>query len=98
VAWPGPPPRGSSCAGPDCKAAYAVWHGEGPDLDGWYVNLQEPFRRTARGIDTMDSVLDIVVARDGAWRWKDAEELDDWQRRPDPAWPMPELPEDWDVG
>lgn len=61
--------------------AYAVWHGCGPDLDGWYVNFQEPFRRTPLGIDTLDSVLDIVIARDGAWRWKDEEELDDWIAR-----------------
>jgi Protein of unknown function (DUF402) len=61
--------------------AHAVWHGEGPELDGWYVNVQEPFRRTARGIDTMDSELDIVVAPDGTWRWKDVEKLAEWEAR-----------------
>lgn len=61
--------------------AYAVWHGRGPQLDGWYVNLQEPFRRTARGFDTLDSVLDVVVALDGSWYWKDDEELEEWVER-----------------
>jgi Protein of unknown function (DUF402) len=61
--------------------AYAVWHGVGEHLDGWYINLQEPFRRTARGIDTLDNVLDIVVGLDGSWYWKDAEELDEWVAR-----------------
>lgn len=61
--------------------AYALWHGVGPDLDGWYVNLQAPFRRTPLGFDTFDNVLDIVVARDGSWRWEDDEELDGWIAR-----------------
>ena len=29
----------------------------------WYVNLQEPFRRTAIGFDTQDLELDLVVSR-----------------------------------
>jgi hypothetical protein len=61
--------------------AYAVWHGAGPHLDGWYVNLQDPFRRTPRGFDTLDNVLDIVVGLDGSWEWKDWEELDEWVGR-----------------
>src|SRR5918992_2941018 len=55
---------------------YAVFHGEGADFRGWYVNFQEPFRRTALGFDTMDNVLDIVIAPHGSWRWKDEEELE----------------------
>jgi hypothetical protein len=60
---------------------YAVFHGEGADFRGWYVNFQEPFRRTALGFDTMDNVLDIVIAPDGSWRWKDEEELELWRAR-----------------
>ena len=46
------------------------------DLDGWYVNLQEPVRRTALGFDFMDHALDIVVAPDlSEWRWHDEDEL-----------------------
>jgi hypothetical protein len=42
---------------------------------GWYVNLQEPLRRTALGFDTCDQLLDLVRSRDGRWRWKDEHEL-----------------------
>lgn len=42
---------------------------------GWYVNLQEPFRRTRRGFETMDLVLDVLVDNDRTWRWKDEDEL-----------------------
>ncbi|HSO94807.1 MAG TPA: DUF402 domain-containing protein [Acidimicrobiia bacterium] len=42
----------------------------------WYVNLQEPLRRTEHGFDTMDHVLDIVVARDlSTWSYKDEAEF-----------------------
>ena len=43
---------------------------------GWYVNFQEPYRRTKRGIQTMDLALDIIAepAR-GSWRWKDEDEF-----------------------
>ena len=52
-------------------AAHAVWVFE----TGWYVNLQEPFRRTPYGVDTADQLLDLVRSRDGTWRWKDEDEL-----------------------
>ena len=46
------------------------------ELAGWYVNLQEPVRRTALGFDFMDHALDIVVAPDlSEWRWHDEDEL-----------------------
>jgi len=44
---------------------------------GWYVNLQEPFRRSALGLNYMDHMLDIVVDPDLSWRWKDEDELDE---------------------
>jgi predicted RNA-binding protein associated with RNAse of E/G family len=43
---------------------------------GWYVNLQEPFRRNARGIQTMDLMLDILVDGDRTWRWKDKDDFE----------------------
>jgi hypothetical protein len=53
--------------------AHAVWvFWEGPDRDfaGWYVNLQEPFRRRTRGYDTQDLELDIwIPAGSGTWGW-----------------------------
>jgi hypothetical protein len=104
---------------------HSLWH----FTEGWYVNLEEPWRPTPVGWDTRDLVLDIVVARDGSWHWKDEEYFsatvargwiteqtaavvraegervleerpwpsgwEDW--RPDPEWPLPELPEGWDA-
>jgi hypothetical protein len=52
-------------------AAHAVWVFE----HGWYVNLQDPFRRTQHGVDTADQLLDLVRTKDGEWRWKDESEL-----------------------
>jgi len=53
-------------------AAHAIW----VFADAWYVNLQEPFRRTRVGVDTADQLLDLVRTRDGRWRWKDEHELE----------------------
>jgi predicted RNA-binding protein associated with RNAse of E/G family len=45
-----------------------AWHSVDVEFDaagafaGWYVNLQEPLRRTGSGFDTVDLVLDLVVA------------------------------------
>lgn len=52
-------------------AAHAVWVFE----RGWYVNLQEPFRRSVFGVDTADQLLDLVRTTEGKWRWKDEDEL-----------------------
>jgi predicted RNA-binding protein associated with RNAse of E/G family len=105
------------------------WHEESDEFAGWYVNLQEPLRRSPVGFDTDDLVLDIWVEPNGVWEWKDEDELEeavrlgrftpaeaaavraegerviaarpwptgweDW--KPDPSWPVPELPEGWDV-
>ena len=49
-----------------------MWGENGRELAHWYINLQEPLRRTQIGFDTRDNMLDIVVAPDlSAWRWKD---------------------------
>ncbi len=63
--------------------AYAVWHfWEGADrrFAGWYLNLQEPFRRTTIGYDTQDLELDLWLPLDGPWRFKDQELLDERMR------------------
>lgn len=44
---------------------------------GWYVNLQDPVTRNAVGFDSADHVLDIWVAPDGTWNWKDEDEFTD---------------------
>ena len=45
-------------------------------LEHWYVNFEQPLRRTPVGFDTFDEKLDLVVAPDGSYRWKDADELE----------------------
>jgi len=57
---------------------HALWTSWRPDGThwGWYVNLQEPFRRTERGFATMDLALDVIIEVDRSWRWKDEDELE----------------------
>ena len=49
---------------------------------GWYINMQRPLRRTARGVTTMDLMLDIIIEPDlSGWHWKDEDEFQamlDW--------------------
>jgi hypothetical protein len=105
-------------------SVYLFWHEDG-ELEHWYVNFEQPLRRTPVGFDTFDEKLDLIVRPDGSYRWKDEDELEqaaavglldpaavreeaarvlrewpfptgweDW--RPDPAWPIPQLPEGWE--
>ena len=103
---------------------YLFWT-DGWELDHWYVNFEQPLRRSAVGFDTFDEKLDLIVRPDGSYEWKDEDELEqaaraglldanavraeatrvleewpfptgweDW--RPDPAWPIPQLPVGWE--
>jgi Protein of unknown function (DUF402) len=60
-----------------------AWHcvdvefGAAGEFIGWYVNFQEPFQRARSRFDTVDLVLDLVVAPDRSWHLKDE---DDFQR------------------
>ncbi len=57
-------------------STYLMWKTGTQDLDCWYINLQEPLRRTTIGFDTMDQMLDIVLSPDMAdWLWKDEDEF-----------------------
>lgn len=60
----------------DAYAIWVFWFGDEREFRGWYVNLQDPFRRTADGYETQDHELDIVIAADGSWEWKDDELLE----------------------
>jgi len=60
----------------DSFAAWHFWDGDQRDFSCWYLNLQEPFRRTERGYDTQDLELDIVVFPGNEWLLKDDELLD----------------------
>ena len=65
-----------SFAFPD--TAYAVIHAYMPDgtPPPSYVNLQSPLVPTAIGFDTVEHILDVVIAPDrSSWRWKDEDEL-----------------------
>lgn len=62
----------------EMHAVWVFWHGPEREFRGWYINLQEPFRRTEQGFDTQDLELDVVVGLDGSWRYKDEEKLADW--------------------
>jgi uncharacterized protein len=59
----------------DWHSVWVSWLPSGEHW-GWYVNLQEPFRRTRAGFSTMDLVLDVIVNPDRTWRWKDEDELE----------------------
>ena len=62
----------------DAFTVWAFWRGDERAFAGWYVNFQEPLRRTADGIDTCDQELDIWIEPDGTWEFKDDELLDGW--------------------
>lgn len=44
-------------------------------LAWWYINLEEPWHETAIGFDSRDNILDLWSGPDGAWHWKDEDEL-----------------------
>ena len=56
---------------------------DGTWSDTWYVNLEEPWLRTATGFDTEDWILDVVAVIDGdgaRWEYKDEDEVE-WAAR-----------------
>jgi predicted RNA-binding protein associated with RNAse of E/G family len=66
---------------------HSVWLFWEHDGDGrrafssYYVNMEEPFRRTAIGFDTNDHMLDVVVTPDLRWSWKDEDVMADRVRQ-----------------
>lgn len=60
----------------DWHSTWVSWRPDGSHL-GWYVNLQHPMRRRRAGFEAMDLMLDVVVAPDLSWRWKDRDEFDE---------------------
>jgi uncharacterized protein len=58
--------------------AHSIWlfRDDGSAGGAWYVQLEDPHRRTRLGFDTRDHTLDAWVEGDGAWRWKDEDELE----------------------
>ncbi|MFJ8039104.1 DUF402 domain-containing protein [Kitasatospora sp. NPDC096147] len=58
-------------------AAHSVWWSFDPDgtFIGWYVNLEASVGRWHGGTDHVDQALDLLVAPDLSWRWKDEDEF-----------------------
>ena len=67
---------------------YSVWlfFDRAGAFRSWYVNLERPVVRWPGGVDTIDYDLDIVVAPDRTWRWKDEEEFAAHLAHPDVYW------------
>ena len=65
----------------EMHAVWVFWDGSEREFAAWYVNIQEPFRRTPFGFDSQDLELDLVIRPDGSWEWKDDEQLDPWVER-----------------
>ena len=57
-------------------SVWLFWEGEPRRFTTYYVNFEEPFRRTPVGFDTNDHTLDMVVAPDLTWTWKDRDEFE----------------------
>lgn len=59
---------------------YSVWlfwdEGPGHAFRNYYVNFEEPYRRTSIGVDTNDHTLDLVIDPAFECRWKDDDELE----------------------
>ena len=52
------------------------WNNTSHEFLCYYINFQEPFRRNANAVDTLDLDLDIVIDPQYNWEWKDE---DDYQ-------------------
>lgn len=58
------------------QSPYAIaWGFVDGEFEGWYINLQSPARRWWGGIDIHDQALDVLVAADRTWKWKDEDEF-----------------------
>ena len=64
-------------------APYSVlvfWLEKHSKLRSWYINLEDPLRRTSIGFDYMDQILDIIMEPDlSSWHWKDEDEFQEAQ-------------------
>jgi hypothetical protein len=92
VAWHGPGVLMFLPATRNGFAAHSVWWFRN-DVDaftGWYVNLEDPGVRwddgVLAGVDVVDQDLDVVVAPDRSWRWKDDDEFVERLALPDHYW------------
>jgi hypothetical protein len=63
-------------------AAHSILHffAEDGAFETWYVNLEDPLRRSALGFDYLDRELDVQVWPDGSWEFLDEDEFAEAQR------------------
>jgi predicted RNA-binding protein associated with RNAse of E/G family len=52
------------------------WTADGT-FHGWYVNLESAAGRWPGGVDVQDRALDLRIAPDRSWQWKDEDEFAD---------------------
>ncbi|MFF1628876.1 DUF402 domain-containing protein [Streptomyces sp. NPDC058251] len=69
--------RGSALIYQPDGASHAVWWLFSADMrfQGWYVNFERRIRH-GEGIDVIDLELDLTVAPDRTWQWKDEESFE----------------------
>jgi uncharacterized protein len=60
-------------------SVWLSWEGEGASrrLRQYFVNLEEPFRRTPAGFDSFDHCLDVEVTPELECVWRDEEDFQD---------------------
>ena len=57
----------------DRYSIWVFWQGEERRFWGWYVNLEQPYRRSTIGFDTLDHELDLWSEDGVTWHLKDEE-------------------------
>lgn len=59
-------------------ARHSIWLFWDPpgEFEHWYVNFERTLGWSGRCFDIVDEKLDLIVAPDGALRWKDEDELE----------------------
>jgi hypothetical protein len=59
----------------DRYSIWVFWQGEEREFECWYVNLEQPYRRSAIGIDSLDHELDLWSEDGVTWHLKDEESV-----------------------
>lgn len=59
----------------DRYSIWVFWQGDEREFECWYVNLEQPFRRSAIGIDSLDHELDLWSEDGVTWHLKDEERV-----------------------
>jgi predicted RNA-binding protein associated with RNAse of E/G family len=56
-------------------AARLFWTGDDRRFLGYYVDFVRPIERDGDSVNTLDLALDIVIAPDLTWHWKDEDQV-----------------------